>query len=68
MATTKSFSFTDTQIEIIKSALFTRNQCINDLVEIFSKNGDDEGSKFMIEQYDIERSEIDVLISNIILH
>jgi hypothetical protein len=68
MATTKSFSFTDTQIEIIKSALFTRNQCINDLVEIFSKNGDDEGSKFMIEQYDIERSEIDVLISDIILH
>ena len=68
MATTKNtFSFTDTQIGIIKSALRTRTMHINDMIEILSANQKPE-SKCIIEQYDIERREIDVLISDIILH
>ena len=68
MAITKNtFSFTDTQIGIIKSALRTRTMHINDMVEILSANKTSE-FKLIIEQYDIERREIDALILNIILH
>ena len=68
MATTKNtFSFTDNQIGIIKSALRTRIMHINDMIEILSANKTSE-FKFIIDKYDIERREIDVLISDIILH
>jgi hypothetical protein len=68
MATTKNtFSFTDNQIGIIKSALRTRIMHINDMIEILSANKTSE-FKFIIDKYDIERREIEVLISDIILH
>jgi hypothetical protein len=68
MATTKNtFSFTDTQIGIIKSSLRTRIMHINDMIKILSANHKPE-SKLIIDEYDIERKQIDVLISDIILH
>jgi hypothetical protein len=68
MVTTKNtFSFTDTQIGIIKSALRTRIMHINDMIKILSANQKPE-SKLIIDEYDIERRQIDVLISDIILH
>jgi hydroxymethylpyrimidine pyrophosphatase-like HAD family hydrolase len=61
-----NFRFSDTQLGLIRKSLESRKEHINHLIEIFSKKADkDPGSRFMVEEYEIERKQVITLLEEL---
>lgn len=63
--TTFTFAFSDTQIDILKTSLETRLQRIEKMIEIFSEDTDDAGSRFMVDEFNRERAEAEALLQDL---
>jgi len=64
--TTYQFSFTDSQISALKTALDTRIQRIDSMIQIFSNDDDSKiDSTWMIAQYNKERVEAEGLLQDL---
>lgn len=63
--TTYQFSFTDSQISALRMALDTRIQRIDTMIEIFSEDAEDAGSKFMVDEFSKERVEAESLLQDL---
>jgi len=63
--TTYTFSFSDSQISILKTSLDMRIDRINDLIAIFSKNPNSTDDQWMIAQYNKERVEAETLMQDL---
>jgi hypothetical protein len=64
--TTYQFSFTDSQISALRTALDTRIQRIDSMIQIFSNDDDSKiDSTWMIAQYNKERVEAETLLQDL---
>ena len=61
--TISTFAFTDAQISALRTALDTRIQRIDSMIQIFSNDDDSKiDSTFMIAQYNKERADANDLL------
>ena len=63
--TTYQFSFTDSQISILRTSLDTRINRIDDMIRIFSDSPEDSGSVWMVARYNEERAEAEGLLQEL---
>ena len=64
--TTYQFSFTDSQISALRTALDTRIQRIDTMIQIFGNDDDSKvDSTWMIAQYNKERAEAESLLNDL---
>jgi hypothetical protein len=64
--TTYQFSFTDTQISALRTALDTRIQRIDTMIQIFRNDDDSKvDSTWMVARYNEERAEAESLLTDL---
>ena len=64
--TTYNFSFSDSQISALRTALDTRIQRIDAMIQIFRNDQDSKiDSTWMIARYNEERAEVETLLTDL---